>query len=137
MSVVSQPHIVRKDVNGGKGKDMQVGGPSGIVPSQEEKTQGTLVWAIGILTWIVPLIFLLISKEKPFVYRNAVQCLTFQVCLFVLMMICIVTVVGILITPFIWLLGLVIGIMGAMAANKGEIYEPPVTGNLAKQWFKI
>lgn len=116
---------------------MQVGGPSGIVPSQEEKTQGLLVWALGILTWIVPLIFLLISKEKPFVYKNAVQCLTFQVGIFILMMICVITVVGIIVVPILWLGAIAIGIMGAMAANKGEVYEPPVTGNLAKQWFKI
>ncbi len=116
---------------------MQVGGPSGIVPTQEEKTQGMLVWALGILTWIVPLVFLLISKDKPFVYKNAAQCLVMQGAIFVLMMILIVTVVGILLAPLIFVVALVFGIMGAMAANRGEVYEPPVTGALAKNWFKV
>lgn len=120
---------------------MQVGGPTGIVPSQEEKQQGLLVWVLGIfIGFISPLIFMIVAKEKPFVYRNAMQCLTFQIVMAIAWVASFVlsfVIIGFFLMPVLWVLGLVVMIMGAMAANRGEVYEPPVTANLARQWFKV
>jgi uncharacterized Tic20 family protein len=32
---------------------------------------------------------------------------------------------------------LIFNIMGGVAANNGTVYEPPITGQLAKNWFHI
>lgn len=134
---------------------METGGPENPAPqaptpeptmggaSQEDKTHAMLCWLLGIFIGIIsPVIFMLIDKEKQFVYRNSMQCLTFHICLVILWFI--VGIVGIFtcgigfvlyLVPFIW--GLIVSIMGAMAANNGNVYEPALTGGLAKSWFKV
>ena len=48
-------------------------GPSAIV-TQEDKTQGMLVWVLSIFIGIMsPIIFMLRAKENPFVYRHSMQ----------------------------------------------------------------
>ncbi|MCC7230108.1 MAG: hypothetical protein IT203_06915, partial [Fimbriimonadaceae bacterium] len=44
--------------------------------------------------------------------------------------------IGLILFPILWLAMLAVGIMGAIAANAGSRFEPPVSGNLAKSWFK-
>jgi uncharacterized Tic20 family protein len=109
--------------------------------SQEEKTQAMLVWLLGIpIGFISPLIFYLISKDKPFVYRTAAQALAFHIAIFcalVLSGFLIVVLIGLFLYPLVLLFALIISIMGAIASNKGEEYIPPLTGGLAKAMFKV
>jgi uncharacterized membrane protein len=121
--------------------DQEPGGP--IVPTQEEKTHAMLCWILGIFIGIIsPVIFMMIDKEKPFVYKNSMQCLTFHIGLLILWAIVFVLSlvtcgIGAVLMVVPWLAGLILSIMGGMAANNGTIYEPPVTAGLAKKWFNV
>lgn len=51
-------------------------GPAGFfVDRSAERNQARLVWAIGLLTWIGPLVFYLTAKDKPFVRHHAAEAL--------------------------------------------------------------
>jgi uncharacterized protein len=116
-----------------------VGTPSMMgAPTAEEKTQSTLLWVLTIFASFIPgLIFFLIGKDKPYVYRNAAMALTFSIVLIALGIILSITVVGLILLPLVWVLGLVIPIMGAVAANKGEAFNPPVLPGLTEKIFKV
>jgi uncharacterized membrane protein len=109
--------------------------------SQEEKTQALLMWILGLpLGFISPLIFFLISKDKPFVYRHAAQALAFHLVIFcaaIVASMLLIVLIGLFLFPVIGIFALVITIMGAMAANRGEDYDPPLTSGLAKALFKV
>ncbi len=118
--------------------------------TQEEKSQALLVWVLSIFFgWLSSLIFFLTSKDKPGVYKCAAQALTWHICVFVAFIVVEVVsfamtiathglgAIFFLLIPLIGLASLIVSIMGAMAANNGTIYEPPVTGKFAQQWFKI
>ncbi len=108
---------------------MQPGSPMGLETNQEEKTQAMLVWLLAIfIGFISPLIFILIAKDKKFVYFHAAQCMTFWL-LGLVFAIVTCGIGGILVT--------VVCIIGLIKANSGEWWEPPVTGNLARNWFKL
>lgn len=129
---------------------MQVGGPTGIVPSQDDKNQAMLVWILALfISFISPLIFLSTAKNKPFVYRNAAVCLTQIIVAFVLSVgLWVVTFLLALVAgplaflslPLLGLVGvanLVLLIMGIVKAVNGEYWDPPFIGKLANQWFKV
>jgi uncharacterized protein len=116
---------------------------------QEERTHALLSWVLMIVIgFISPLIFLLIDKDKPFVYRHAAQGLA--LCIALIPIYIVLFILGfalafagplaLLMLP-IWLVVgvgvLVIVVMGAIAANKGLPYDPPVTSQLAKALFKV
>lgn len=115
-------------------------GPADPSIPQDEKTQALLVWILSLfIGFISPLIFYFIAKDKPHVFHHAAQCLTFSIVMAVLWIISFVlafVVIGALLMPILGLIGLVIVIMGAIAANAGSRFEPPVTGNFSKSWFK-
>lgn len=109
--------------------------------SQDDKTQATLMWVLSIFfPLIVPLIFYLISKEKPFVYRHAAMSLTVGIaCLIgaIISGILMIILIGFLTYAAVGIYALVVCIMGAMAANKGDNYDPPLLAGLAKNMFKV
>ncbi|HRJ27174.1 MAG TPA: DUF4870 domain-containing protein [Fimbriimonadaceae bacterium] len=98
-------------------------------PTQDEKTQAMLVWILAIfIGFISPLIFYLISKEKKFVFWHAAQCLTFNL---------IGLIFAVVTCGIGGLVVLVFNVIAAIKANEGVWYEPPVTSNLARNWFKV
>jgi uncharacterized membrane protein len=106
--------------------------------SQDEKTQATVMWVLAIFASLIsPLIFFLIAKDKPFVYRHAAMGLALCIVNAIIMIVLFVTIVGALLVPLVAIWNLVICIMGAMAANRGEEYTPPLVGGLAKSIFKV
>jgi uncharacterized protein len=106
--------------------------------SQEEKSQAMLMWVLSIIaSLLAPLIFYLISKDKPFVYRHSAMSLALCIVTFVVYVILGITVIGMILLPVVWIFQLVVCIMGAMAANKGDQYDPPLIGGLAKSMFKV
>ncbi|MEA2554626.1 MAG: uncharacterized protein QOJ65_2802 [Fimbriimonadaceae bacterium] len=109
--------------------------------SQDDKTQAMLMWILAIFFHFVgPLIFLLISKDKPFVYRHSAMGLTLSIVTAILWCLGIPLAfigIGFIVLPVAGILQLVGCIMGAVAANKGEEFDPPVIANIAKSMFKV
>jgi len=118
-------------------------GPDLGAPAQDEKTQAMLNWLLGIFIGIIsPVIFMLVGKEKPFIYRNAMQAMAFHICMLILWVIVgILSVVtcgiGVVLYVIPWIWSLVVCILGAIAANNGTVYEPPLTAKFAQSWFKV
>lgn len=109
--------------------------------SSEDKTQAMLCWVLCFFIGIIsPVIFMLTGKEKPFVYRHAMQCLTFQLGVLIAMLIGGATVcigIGVVIIGVAYVGSIVICIMAAIKAYNGEQYDPPLTTSLARKWFKV
>ncbi|WP_426566450.1 DUF4870 domain-containing protein [Angustibacter sp. McL0619] len=116
----------------------------------DERTWATLAhlspWAGGLVGFPVlgPLVVYLIYKDRsPFVRRHAAAALNFQI---MLLIVSVVAVVGglvlaivtlgfglIILVPFLLLLlvaSIVLQIMGAVAANKGQEFRYPLTPDL-------
>lgn len=91
---------------------------------------GLLSHLSGILFSVLgPLVLYLIKKdESPFVRDQAAQALNFQILLligYLISMVLYFILIGALIHLALWVCAIVFGIMGAMAANKGEWYRYP------------
>jgi uncharacterized membrane protein len=100
-----------------------------------------LCWLLMIVIGIVsPIIFMLVGKDKPFVYRNAMQALTFSICAiiaYVISFILAFIIIGFVMMAALGIFALVVCILGAVAANRGEVYQPPLTSGFARSWFKV
>ena len=107
---------------------------AGIAPSQDEKTHSMLAWFLGPFIPIVPLVVFLISSDKPFAKRHAAMSLGLQVIVIVLS---IVTFITCFIPIILGVAGLVLSIMGGMAANKGDTYDVPGIGKMIANIFKV
>ena len=99
-------------------------------PNQDERTMGLLSHLSGILLgFLGPLIFFLIKKdESPFVRDQAAQALNFQFILligYVIAMVLYIVFIGALLQLALWVCAVVFGILGGVAANKGEWYRYP------------
>ena len=108
----------------------------GSQPSQppspsHEKMWATLIHVGGIFFGVLPpLIGYLVFKDRgPFVRAHAAAALNFQITIliaYVVGVILIFVVVGLLIIAAAWVLSIVLAIMAAMSANRGEWYRYPV-----------
>ena len=108
--------------------------------NSDEKSTAMLMWILCLFIHLLsPLIFgFAVAKDKSgLLYQNAMQALVLQLFCFVIVIALVITVVGMLLAPVVGLVYLIFVIMGAIAANKGEVYSPPITGNLAKKWFNL
>ena len=106
-------------------------------PNQDERTMGLLSHLSGILLgFLGPLILFLIKKdESPFVRDQAAQALNFQFILligYVIAMVLYVIFIGALLQLALWVCAVVFGILGGVAANKGEWYRYPFSIRLLK-----
>ena len=120
------------------------------VASQDDKSQAMLMWILTIFFGFIPsLIFFFTAKDKPYTYRQSAMALTWSitaaVLCFVLFIVSIILalataglgLVFMLLIYLIPLVNLILCIMGAMAASKGEDYNPPVVSGFAKSMFKV
>lgn len=82
---------------------------------------------------LVPLTIWLIKKdESPFLNDQGKEVLNFQLCIFIISLLCIVTCILI---PVAWALGvvaLILGIVGGVKANEGVAYRYPFNFRLIK-----
>ena len=110
---------------------------SGPAATQDDKTMAMLSHLGGILFgFLPPLIIWLVKKDQsPFVEDQSKEALNFQITLLIgyviggaTTMVCI----GFVILPVVWLVGLIFGILGSMAAYKGEAYRYPFNIRLVK-----
>ena len=111
--------------------------PSQLVPVSygmspaDERQMGMLAHALGIFTWIGPLIIYVTQADKsPFVRHHETEALNFAITMFIASIVSfllIFVLIGLLLFPIVIVMSLVFHIMGAMAANRGEWYRYPIS----------
>lgn len=103
--------------------------------SQDDKTMAMLAHLLGIVTGFVgPLVIWLIKKDQSkFVAYHAMQALFFQLALNIGMFVLGITIILAIAAPLIWVAGIVFAVIAGLAANRGEWYELPVVGKIARQ----
>ena len=106
--------------------------------SQEDRTMAMLAYILGIFTgFIGPLVLWLIKKDQSkFVAFHALQALLLHAVVvvgYILSSFLVIVLIGFLTYPVFFLLGLIFSILAGMAANKGQWYDIPVIGNIARQ----
>lgn len=107
--------------------------------SNEDNTMGLLAHVLLIVTWwLGPLILFLVKKDQGGrAVDNAKEALNFGITLtlvYIVLWILVAVTFGLLffLPMLVPLVGLIFGILGAMAANKGEVYRYPVSLRLVK-----
>jgi uncharacterized protein len=128
------------DPGGDHGAPPHLGGYSpypqgGHHPAQgnsDEQTMALLSHLGGLLLgFLGPLIVYLIKKdESAYVRHHATEALNFQITVFIAAMVSSVlmfVVVGFLLLPVVAVVDIVLCIMAAMAANRGEWYRYPIS----------
>lgn len=102
----------------------------------EEKQMGMLAHLLGLVSFIGPLIIMLINSGKSeYVRMQSMQSLYFQVMIFIAYLIAgvLTTVcIGIFLLPVVMVVWILYLIVGTMKANEGLVYKYPITGNMVK-----
>ena len=111
--------------------------PPAYTPAQplspsDEKLWATLVHVGGIIIgFISPLLgYLLLKDRSQFVGENSKNALNFQITIviaYIVGWILTFVIVGIFILLAAWVVNIIFSIMGAVAANKGQVYKYPLT----------
>lgn len=116
--------------------------PPGQLGPQDERTWGMLAHLSALLASFValaflgPLLVMLIQGPKSaFVRRQAVEALNFQITTYIagfIAAILIFVLVGFILLPIVGIAWLVLTILAAVAANRGEDYRYPINLRLVK-----
>jgi len=97
---------------------------------------GLLFLTCGSAGWLGPLIiFLTGGQNDPFVKDQAAEALNFQITIAIALVvsaILMIVLIGFVIFPIVWLVGVVFGVLGGAAANKGEWYRYPFSIRMVK-----
>lgn len=113
-------------------------GSSQLAPSQERLFAGAAHWGAliagfissGFLAWLVPLLVMMLKgPASPFVRKQAVESLNFQITMIIWAVVSGVlmfVLIGFLLAPIVALWWLVFTILGAVKANNGEDYRYPL-----------
>ena len=106
--------------------------------TQDEKTMAMLSYILGIFTgFLGPLILWLVKKDQSkFVGFHALQALFLHAAVvlgYILSGLLVFVFIGFLTYPAFFILGLVFSILAGLAANRGEWYEIPVIGPIARR----
>ncbi len=102
------------------------------IPATSDETGIAVLAHLGGLigSFLLPLIIYLIKKdESPFLRHHAAEALNFQITLmiaFTVSFFLIFLLVGIILLPLLMVASLVLTIVAAMAANRGEWYKYPM-----------
>ncbi|MCW5950792.1 MAG: DUF4870 domain-containing protein [Propionibacteriaceae bacterium] len=117
----------------------QQGVPVGDVTMASAAHWGALVATVasgGTLGFLVPLIIMLTKGQNaPFVRANATESLNFNLTVLIgmvasaLLVLIFVGIVGLIVIPVV---ALILQILGALAANRGEVYRYPVSIRVVK-----
>ena len=100
----------------------------------EDTSSAVIAQVLALFTGILGTgIFYAVSNDKsPFVRHHAAEALNFSITVTGAYLITGVTVIGLLLWPVLWIVQIVLPIMAAMAANRGEWYKYPATLRLIK-----
>jgi uncharacterized Tic20 family protein len=96
-----------------------------------DRSLATFVHVLAIFFgFLGPLIVYLVSRDRdPFVRHHASEALNFSITLLIGYVVCFVLVfvlIGFLLLPVLWITSVVLHVMAAMAANRGEWYRYPL-----------
>jgi uncharacterized Tic20 family protein len=105
-----------------------------VPPTSDERTMAILSHILCIVAgFIAPLIIYLIKKdESAFVREHAKESLNFQITMFIVYIILIVTVIGILLLWVAGIIALVLVIIATIKASENKLYKYPVNLRLIK-----
>lgn len=105
--------------------------------SVEEKNWGcaahwsSLVGAVVALAFLGPLLVMLVKgNESPYVRRQAVESLNFQLSILIygiVSAVLILVLIGVVLLVAVGILWLVMTIVGTVASSRGEVYRYPLT----------
>lgn len=115
-----------------------VSGPYGLaVPTSDEKTMSMLAHAGGIFFGFLPALIIYLTKgnDSAFVKQESREALNFQITLaiaYVISTVLIIVLIGLLMLLAVWVGSVILMIMAAIAANKGEAYRYPLNIRLIK-----
>lgn len=114
--------------------------PGQYVPAADERSSAMMAWVLhlvvdlltcGLFGWVPPLVILMgKGKTSPFVRHHAAQSLGFWVVIFLGLIVSgllTIVLVGFLLLTILPIWWLVICIIGAVKANSGEWYKPPLS----------
>ena len=88
---------------------------------------------IGGLFFVGPLVCWLMKKDtSAYVDYHGKESLNFQISIFILSMICFVTLIGIPLIPVVAIVAIIMPIIAGMKANEGEYYQYPYILRLIK-----
>ena len=102
----------------------------------QERTLALLAHLLGIVAgWVAPLIIYLVVNNDAYTKTQARESLNFQITLligYVIGGILSMVLIGFLVALAVWVYGLIMVIIAAMAVNKGEDYRYPFALRLVK-----
>ncbi|MFF5110798.1 DUF4870 domain-containing protein [Streptosporangium sp. NPDC000509] len=106
-------------------------GTYGPRPGSDDTTMAMLAHLLGLLTSFVgPLVLYLAKKdESPYARDQAAEALNFQLTVLIAYAVCWVLAfvfIGFLLMFFLWVGSIVMAIVAALAANRGETYRYPI-----------
>ena len=108
------------------------------IVSPDDKTLAMLAYILGIFTgFLGPLVIWLMKKDQSkFVGFHALQALllhAFVVLGYFLSSFLMYFLIGFLTFPLFFILGFALSLIAGLAANRGEWYEVPLVGQIARQ----
>lgn len=105
-----------------------------LVPTSDEKTMAVLSHILTLVAPVLaPLIIYLIKKdESPFIAEHARESLNFQITVFIVCFILVITIIGILLVWLIAIVALVLVIIATIRASEGKLYKYPFSIRLIK-----
>lgn len=105
-----------------------------IPPTSDEKTLALISHIITIVSsFLAPLIIYLVKKdESSFVAEHAKESLNFQITIFIICFILIISVIGWLLLLFVGPVVLVLVIVATIRASEGKLYRYPFSIRLIK-----
>jgi uncharacterized Tic20 family protein len=106
--------------------------PAQPLSPSDERMWATLIHVGGIIIgFLAPLLgYLLLKDRSTFVGENSKNALNFQLTVligYVVSGVLMFVLIGFLTYPLVWVLSIVFSILGAVAANRGEVYRYPLT----------
>ena len=112
-------------------------GPVGVLSPQEERTWGMIAHLAPFAGGLIGLpfvgalvVFLMYKDRSPFVRRHALESLNFQITLrigYIISAVLILVLVGFVLLGILAIASIVLQIMAAVAANRGDEYRYPFT----------
>lgn len=103
-----------------------------IVPSADEKNLAMLAHLGGTIFTVFPslIIWLVKRDDSPYINKQAREALNFQITVLIAQMVSTALVIigiGILLWAVVWTANIILSILAAVAASKGEHYRYPFT----------
>lgn len=103
-------------------------------PTSDEKTMALLSHVLTfVFPILAPLIIYLVKKdESSFIAYHAKESLNFQITLFIVCFVLVITIVGILLVWIVGIVALVLVIVATIRASEGKLYRYPFSIRLIK-----